>query len=80
MHVDTVIRSLENPVFQTYVLAASIMILKLMLQPWMTVVRMMKAGGGFRSPEDAKKVRSIPNRMPRNLRSMSMWTARAALI
>jgi glutathione S-transferase len=55
MHVDTAILSLENPVFQTYVLAASIMILKLMLQPWMTVFRMMKAGSGFRSPEDAKK-------------------------
>jgi glutathione S-transferase len=36
-------------------LAASIMILKLMLQPWMTVLRMMKVGAGFRSPEDAKK-------------------------
>jgi glutathione S-transferase len=38
MHVDTAILSLENPVFRTYVLAAGIMILKLMLQPWMTVV------------------------------------------
>ena len=47
--------NLDNPVFQTYAVAASIMLLKLMLQPWMTVVRMMKAGGGFRSPEDAKK-------------------------
>ena len=55
MFVDTPILSFENPVFQTYVLAASLMILKLMLQPWMTVVRMMKVGGGFRSPEDAKK-------------------------
>ena len=55
MSVDTAILSFENPVFQIYVLAASIMILKLMLQPWMTVVRMMKVGGGFRSPEDAKK-------------------------
>ncbi len=55
MHVDTAILSLQNPVFQTYVLAASIMVLKLMLQPWMTVVRMMKVGGGFRSPEDVKK-------------------------
>ena len=55
MPVDNAILSLENPVFHTYVLTASIMILKLMLQPWMTVVRMMKAGGGFRSPEDAKK-------------------------
>ena len=45
----------DNPVFNTYVLAASLMILKLMLQPWMTVVRMMKARAGFRSPEDAKK-------------------------
>jgi len=52
---DTAILSLENPVFHAYVLAAGIVILKLMVQPWMTVVRMMKAGGGFRSPEDAKK-------------------------
>ncbi len=55
MPIDTALLSLENPVFQTYVLAASIMLLKLMLQPWMTVVRMMKVGGGFSSPEDAKK-------------------------
>ena len=44
-----------NPVFHAYVLAASIMLLKLMLQPWMTVQRMMKVRAGFRSPEDAKK-------------------------
>jgi hypothetical protein len=31
MLADTAILSLENPVFQTYVLAANIMILKLML-------------------------------------------------
>jgi glutathione S-transferase len=47
--------SLDNPVFWTYALAASIMLLKLLLQPWMTVARMMKVGGGFRNPEDAKK-------------------------
>ena len=40
---------------QTYAIAAAIMILKLMLQPWMTVQRMMKVSAGFRSPEDAKK-------------------------
>jgi hypothetical protein len=51
MLVNTRLLSLENPVFQTYVLAASIMVLKLMLQPWMTAVRMMKAGGGFRGPD-----------------------------
>jgi glutathione S-transferase len=47
--------SLDNPVFHTYVLAATIMILKLMLQPWITVQRMLTVGGGYRSPEDAKK-------------------------
>jgi glutathione S-transferase len=47
--------SLDNPAFRTYALAASIMLLKLMLQPWMTVVRMTKVKAGFRSPEDAKK-------------------------
>jgi uncharacterized MAPEG superfamily protein len=47
--------TLDNPVFHTYVLAAAIMILKLMLQPWMTVQRMMKVRAGFRSPEDMKK-------------------------
>lgn len=67
MPVDTAILSLENPVFQTYVLAASIMILKLMLQPWMTVARMMKAGGGFRSPEDAKKSPLNPRPEPTQL-------------
>jgi glutathione S-transferase len=35
--------------------------LKLLLQPWMTVARMMKVGGGFRNPEDAKKSPINPN-------------------
>jgi uncharacterized MAPEG superfamily protein len=55
MTVQSALLSLENPVFHTYMLAASIMVLKLMLQPWMTVLRMMKVRAGFRSPEDAKK-------------------------
>ncbi len=67
MNVETAVLSLENPVFQTYVIAASIMILKLMLQPWMTVVRMMKVGGGFRSPEDLKKTPLNPNPQPAQL-------------
>lgn len=46
--------SFDNPVFHTYFLIATIMILKLMLQPWMTVYRMMKLRAGFSSPEDAK--------------------------
>lgn len=55
MPVDTSIFSLENPVFHLYLLAASIMLLKLMIQPWITVQRMVKVGAGYRSPEDAKK-------------------------
>ncbi|NNF66404.1 MAG: MAPEG family protein [Gammaproteobacteria bacterium] len=55
------ILSLDNPVFFTYVIAALIMLLKLMLQPWMTVVRMMNVRAGFRSPEDAKKSPLNPN-------------------
>ena len=55
MPVETAVLSLENPVFHTYALAATIMILKLMIQPWITVQRMMKVAAGFRSPEDAKR-------------------------
>jgi glutathione S-transferase len=67
MNVEVAVLSVENPVFQTYLIAASIMILKLMLQPWMTVFRMMKAGGGFRSPEDLKKTPLNPNPQPEQL-------------
>ncbi|MEP7282388.1 MAG: MAPEG family protein [Rubrivivax sp.] len=59
--------SLENPVFWTYAVAASIMLLKLLLQPWMTVARMMKIGGGFRNPEDAKKSPANPQPRPGQL-------------
>ena len=67
MTADPAILSLENPVFRTYAVAASIMILKLMLQPWMTVVRMTKAGGGYRSPEDARKSPLNPRPEPTQL-------------
>jgi len=55
MSIDFSYLNADNPAFHAYVLAASIMILKLMLQPWITVQRMMKVRAGFRSPEDAKK-------------------------
>jgi len=67
MSVDTAVLSLDNPVLRTYVLAASLMILKLMLQPWMTVVRMLKVNAGFRSPEDAKKSPINPDPDPKQL-------------
>ncbi|EEB83404.1 MAPEG family protein [Roseobacter sp. GAI101] len=47
--------SLENPVFEVYAIAASIMVLKVMLQGWMTVYRMLKAGSGWASPEDLRQ-------------------------
>lgn len=67
MNSQTALLSLNNPVFATYALAACIMLLKLLLQPWMTVVRMMRAKGGFRSPEDAKKSPLNPNPDPSQL-------------
>lgn len=49
------ILSLQNPLFATYVIAATLMILKAVGMSWLTVVRMMQAKGGFRSPEDLRK-------------------------
>lgn len=67
MTAESLSLSLQNPVFATYVLAASIMLLKLLLQPWMTVYRMMKVSAGFRSPEDAKKSPLNPSPQPGQL-------------
>jgi glutathione S-transferase len=47
--------SLGNPLFATYVIAATLMIIKVKAMSWLTVVRMMQVKGGFRSPEDAKR-------------------------
>jgi glutathione S-transferase len=46
--------SFQNPLFNTYAIAASIMVLKAVMMSWLTVVRMMQVKGGFRSPEDIK--------------------------
>jgi glutathione S-transferase len=46
--------SLANPVFATYAIAASILILKMAAMSWLTIGRMIKINGGFRSPEDTK--------------------------
>jgi glutathione S-transferase len=55
--------SMENPVFAAYVVAASLMILKIMAQGWMTVVRMMRSDAGLLNPEDLKP--GPANRNPR---------------
>ena len=57
----------ENPVFATYVIAASLMILKLMGQGWITVYRMMKIGGGFLNPEDVAAGLANPKPRPGQL-------------
>jgi uncharacterized MAPEG superfamily protein len=44
--------STENPVFVAYMIAAAIMILKIMSQGWMTVYRMTKSEAGLLNPED----------------------------
>ncbi|MEX1035719.1 MAG: MAPEG family protein [Sneathiella sp.] len=44
--------NLENPVFAAYAIAASLMVLKIMGQGWVTVYRMMKSDSGLVSPED----------------------------
>ncbi len=46
--------SIEDPVVVTYVIAASIMVLKLMGQGWMTVYRMLKTDSGLVNPEDLR--------------------------
>ena len=44
--------SIQNPIFLMYMIAAAIMILKLMAQGWMTVYRMIKSDSGLLNPED----------------------------
>lgn len=59
--------SLQDPVFATYVIAATLMILKAVGMSWLTVVRMMQVKGGFRSPEDLKKTPLNPEPDPKQL-------------
>ncbi len=59
--------SMQNPVFLAYAIAASIMILKIMGQGWMTVYRMMKIEAGFLTPEDLLRGPINRNPHPRQL-------------
>ena len=59
--------SLHNPLFATYAVAATLMILKAVCMSWLTVVRMMSAQGGFRSPEDLRKTPLNPTPDPKQL-------------
>jgi glutathione S-transferase len=59
--------SLHDPLFATYVIAATLMILKAVSMSWLTVIRMMQVTGGFRSPEDLKKTPFNPRPNPKQL-------------
>ena len=59
--------SLHDPVFATYAIAASLMILKAVGMSWLTVVRMMQVKGGFRAPEDLRRTLFNPDPKPEQL-------------
>ena len=59
--------SLGNPLFATYAIAASLMILKVVTMAWLTVWRMTREKGGFRSPEDLEKTALNPAPDPSQL-------------
>ncbi len=59
--------SLHDPLFATYVIAATLMILKAVGMSWLTVWRMMREKAGFRSPEDLKKTPLNPKPDPKQL-------------
>ena len=50
-----VVLSFEDPLFATYTVAATLMILKAVAMSWLTAARMIRVNGGFRSPEDLRK-------------------------
>jgi glutathione S-transferase len=52
--------SLHDPLFATYAIAASLMILKAVSMSWMTVWKMMQVKGGYRAPEDLRKTALNP--------------------
>jgi len=55
--------TLTNPVFVAYAVTSALMVLKIMLQGWITVARMMATDAGLASPEDLKA--GPINRKPR---------------
>ena len=59
--------SLRDPLFATYVIAATLMILKGVSMSWLTVVRMIQVKGGYRAPEDLRKTAFNPAPNPQQL-------------
>ncbi len=59
--------SLDDPLFATYAVAASLMILYVSATAWLTVWRMMREKGGFRAPEDLRRTALNPAPDPAQL-------------
>jgi glutathione S-transferase len=59
--------TLEDPLLRTYAIAAALMVIKMAAQAWITVYRMTRVKGGFRSPEDAKRSPFNPHPTPDQL-------------
>ena len=59
--------SLQDPLFATYAIAATLMILKAVGMSWLTVYRMMRENAGFRSPEDLRRTTLNPSPDPKQL-------------
>jgi len=59
--------SLSDPLFATYAVAAALMILKGVGMSWLTVWRMTREKGGFRSPEDLRRTPLNPAPDPKQL-------------
>ena len=57
----------ENPVFRTYVIAATLMILKMAGHAWWTVAALMRHRTGFRLAEDARSTPMFPDASPEKL-------------
>lgn len=59
--------SLHDPLFATYAIAATLIILKALFMSLLTVARMMLIGGGFRAPEDLRRTALNPSPRPDQL-------------
>lgn len=58
----------ENPVFRTYVVAATLMILKMVGHAYWTVALLTRHKAGYRLAEDARSTRLNPNGHPDQLK------------
>jgi glutathione S-transferase len=59
--------TLQEPLFATYAIAASLMVLKYMGQAWITVFHMLKNNAGMLNPEDLNKGLTNPEPDPAQL-------------